>query len=349
MDADLLVLDDLGTEKTSEWVEETMNLIVNTRYNERRHDDLHLELRRHPGRRRSRLAAGAHRLPHALAAARDVRVPRVSTAPTIASCRPTAASTTCSRCGRCAAGACCRAARKGQSRAQLSSRAGRPGRSWSGPAAKPGPSSSHLSTSQPRSSGLYLHIPFCSSICNYCNFNRGLFDAALKTRYVAGPATRRSRRCRRAGDAPPTRSSSAAGRRRCWSRPRSPRLDRARAAMRSTSRPTPRSRSKPIPRRSTPNGWNGSAPPVSIASASACSRSRTTELKRLGRIHSADRARARRARGARRRVRQRQPRPDDVAAGADARATGWRTSRRSSRPRPITRRCTCSSSIRTRR
>jgi DNA replication protein DnaC len=37
MDADLLVLDDLGSEKTSEWVEETMNLIVNTRYNQRRH------------------------------------------------------------------------------------------------------------------------------------------------------------------------------------------------------------------------------------------------------------------------------------------------------------------------
>jgi DNA replication protein DnaC len=34
--ADLLVLDDLGAEKTSEWVEETMNLIVNTRYNEKR-------------------------------------------------------------------------------------------------------------------------------------------------------------------------------------------------------------------------------------------------------------------------------------------------------------------------
>ena len=33
--------------------------------------------------------------------------------------------------------------------------------------------------------GLYLHIPFCSAICNYCNFNRGLFDEALKTRYVA--------------------------------------------------------------------------------------------------------------------------------------------------------------------
>jgi oxygen-independent coproporphyrinogen-3 oxidase len=33
--------------------------------------------------------------------------------------------------------------------------------------------------------GLYLHIPFCSSICSYCNFNRGLFDADLKARYVA--------------------------------------------------------------------------------------------------------------------------------------------------------------------
>ncbi len=36
MEAELLVLDDLGAEKPSEWVEETMNLIVNTRYNERR-------------------------------------------------------------------------------------------------------------------------------------------------------------------------------------------------------------------------------------------------------------------------------------------------------------------------
>ena len=32
--------------------------------------------------------------------------------------------------------------------------------------------------------GLYLHIPFCAAICNYCNFNRGLFDADLKSRYV---------------------------------------------------------------------------------------------------------------------------------------------------------------------
>jgi DNA replication protein DnaC len=36
IDCDLLVLDDLGAEKTSEWVEETLNLIVNSRYSERR-------------------------------------------------------------------------------------------------------------------------------------------------------------------------------------------------------------------------------------------------------------------------------------------------------------------------
>ena len=33
--------------------------------------------------------------------------------------------------------------------------------------------------------GLYVHIPFCSAICNYCNFNRGLFDGDLKTQYVS--------------------------------------------------------------------------------------------------------------------------------------------------------------------
>jgi oxygen-independent coproporphyrinogen III oxidase len=32
--------------------------------------------------------------------------------------------------------------------------------------------------------GLYVHIPFCGSICSYCNFNRGLLDEALEERYV---------------------------------------------------------------------------------------------------------------------------------------------------------------------
>ena len=78
MQADLLVLDDLGAEKTSEWVEETMNLVVNTRYNERRptiftsnYEDLPDE-EGDPA-----VAQGARRLPDPLAPARDVRVPRV--------------------------------------------------------------------------------------------------------------------------------------------------------------------------------------------------------------------------------------------------------------------------------
>ena len=71
METDLLVLDDLGAEKTSEWVEETLNLIVNTRYNERRatiftsnYPDLP------PDTNAAVIALRSHRLPHALAAAR---------------------------------------------------------------------------------------------------------------------------------------------------------------------------------------------------------------------------------------------------------------------------------------
>ena len=32
--------------------------------------------------------------------------------------------------------------------------------------------------------GVYIHVPFCSAICNYCNFNRGLYDEGLKARFV---------------------------------------------------------------------------------------------------------------------------------------------------------------------
>lgn len=32
--------------------------------------------------------------------------------------------------------------------------------------------------------GLYVHVPFCAAICNYCNFNRRLFDGEMKTAYV---------------------------------------------------------------------------------------------------------------------------------------------------------------------
>jgi len=45
--------------------------------------------------------------------------------------------------------------------------------------------------------GLYIHVPFCSAICNYCTFNRGLFDHALKTEYVSAALNE----IERAGDA----------------------------------------------------------------------------------------------------------------------------------------------------
>ena len=44
--------------------------------------------------------------------------------------------------------------------------------------------------------GLYLHIPFCSALCSYCNFRRELLDAGLKVRYVDALA----REIVRAGD-----------------------------------------------------------------------------------------------------------------------------------------------------
>ena len=47
--------------------------------------------------------------------------------------------------------------------------------------------------------GLYIHIPFCEAICNYCNFNRGLLDAGLKRRYLDALSRESSRARTRAG------------------------------------------------------------------------------------------------------------------------------------------------------
>ena len=75
--------------------------------------------------------------------------------------------------------------------------------------------------------GLYVHIPFCSAICNYCNFNRGLFDADLKTQYVAALQQEIHRR----GDGEPADTIFFGGARRPCSNPRrSRRLSRPAAA-----------------------------------------------------------------------------------------------------------------------
>jgi oxygen-independent coproporphyrinogen III oxidase len=51
------------------------------------------------------------------------------------------------------------------------------------------PTAPHVRHASGGSLGLYLHVPFCASICNYCNFNRGLFDADLKRQYVSALVT----------------------------------------------------------------------------------------------------------------------------------------------------------------
>ena len=35
------------------------------------------------------------------------------------------------------------------------------------------------------SAGLYIHIPFCRSICYYCDFFRGVYDAKRAGEYPA--------------------------------------------------------------------------------------------------------------------------------------------------------------------
>ena len=61
--------------------------------------------------------------------------------------------------------------------------------------------------------GLYVHIPCCSAICNYCNFNRGLFDADLKARYVEAllAEIQRAGQAGRAGEAGRTGWAGRAG------------------------------------------------------------------------------------------------------------------------------------------
>lgn len=50
--------------------------------------------------------------------------------------------------------------------------------------------------------GIYLHIPFCEAICNYCNFNRELLRTDVKRRYLAALA----REIESAGDGGPADS-----------------------------------------------------------------------------------------------------------------------------------------------
>ncbi len=188
MTADVLVLDDLGAEKASEWVDETLNLIVNTRYSEKRLTLFTSNYVDDPDPVHARVAAVPHRRPHALAAARDVRLPR----PRRRGLSRVATQRRGSGPGRPLAHAPqaerLAAARQGQRAdagpaARPGGRAGARGRR-AGPQMARRPRGDPPLTPVPNALGLYVHVPFCSAICHYCNFNRGLMDAALKDAYV---------------------------------------------------------------------------------------------------------------------------------------------------------------------
>ena len=207
-----------------------------------------------------------------------------------------------------------------------------------------------LSTADSRL-GLYIHIPFCSAICNYCNFNRGLFDAAAES------AVRRRRFSRR---------SSGRGRREAVKVSRADTIyfgggtpsllepaevARIIAACReafdvaSDAEVTLEANPESVDEARLAAFRHAGVNRLSFGVQSF----REEELRRLSRLHTVERARLAVDRGAPRRFRQSQPRSDDVAARA-ARRPVAANRRRGHRPAaPITCRSTCSRCIRTRR
>src|SRR5690606_2323207 len=147
-------------------------------------DDFHHQLRRLARRDAPRFVVCPRRLPHALAAPRDVRVPRVRRRrfPDAAGQRRGRRSGDALEAGPGAARPAAAHARPGEGRA----------RSAACPGAGPSVARAPLAGRQGRARGLidtamlglYVHVPFCQAICSYCNFNRGLFDPGLKARYV---------------------------------------------------------------------------------------------------------------------------------------------------------------------
>lgn len=136
--------------------------------------------------------------------------------------------------------------------------------------------------------GLYLHIPFCSSICNYCNFNRGLLNGDLKHRYIAAL----EREIVSAGRGEPVDTIFFGGGTPSLLDPAE--IQRLIGSCRDAFTVTADAEVtlETNPETSTPERMTGfRAAGVNRVSFGVQS-FRDSELKRLGRIHSADRARA---------------------------------------------------------
>ena len=227
--------------------------------------------------------------------------------------------------------------------------------------------------------GLYVHVPLllgdlqllqfqsrplltaCTSrsrsvrrICNYCNFNRAPVRRGAQGPLRRRDASLRTRRDPRLGAATrrwpePTPSTSAVGHPRCSSRTRSGASSRpAERAFRRRGRPRGHARGQSRDGHDR-RGWRVTARAGVNRLSFGVQSFRDDELRRLSRLHGAERARERLRRGAGGRLRQRQPRPDDVAAGAAGRRVARVGGRGRRRSGPSTCRCTCSRCIRTRR
>ncbi len=287
MEADLLVLDDLGSEKTSEWVEETMNLIVNTRYNERRHtiftsnyDDTPDDS--DPDCLKARIGFRIHSRLHEMCEflefdGADFRhlppnggvddllamwkmKPNRRTLPARTNVKPVRGPTEDAG-GR-------------QGRSRLDWRKG-----WK--------LTSNCQPTNFQVLGLYLHIPFCASICNYCNFNRGLFDAEQKARYVAAI----EREIRLSGDGTPADTIFFGGGTPSLLEPEE--IGRLITACRESFAVSPDAEVtlETNPETSSVARMEGfRAAGINRVSFGVQS-FREDELRRLGRLHSADRAR----------------------------------------------------------
>jgi oxygen-independent coproporphyrinogen-3 oxidase len=135
--------------------------------------------------------------------------------------------------------------------------------------------------------GLYLHIPFCSSICNYCNFNRGLFDAALKDRYVAAL----EREIRTSADGSPVDTIFFGGGTPSLLEPSE--IGRLIAACRESFDVSPAAEItlETNPETSTPARMQGFREAGVNRVSFGVQSFRDEELRRLGRLHSAERAR----------------------------------------------------------
>ena len=170
--------------------------------------------------------------------------------------------------------------------------------------------------------GLYVHIPFCSAICNYCNFNRGLFDATSRRRYLGALLTEIGRQGGRvAGGYDLLRGwhAVAAGALRGAEHHRG--LPRRRSHWRRLLKITLEANPETVTRDRLRAFREAGVNRLSFGVQSF----RDEELQRLSRLHSAARAREAFEMARDAGLRQRLAGSDDVAAAAD-RSQQWLSS-----------------------